>query len=158
VRLEEVEIVSISKIMETAMDKLTIRILAVISILMISGPVIAVDGADAQKAATEIRASIKEGKFELLWETQTSNYFKKAMKKDAFIANMTIGKAQVGPQKESKYIDVAIRRDPSTGFDGDIYVFTYSATYSGGKLFEQLSLIKEDDKFKMYGLWATPAQ
>jgi hypothetical protein len=121
---------------------------------------IAADQDEATKAAKDILASIQKQQFEKLWNTQTSEFFKSKMTKDSFIANLTLGRQQIGAPTETKFIDMAYTQiDPSTGFKGEIYAFNYLTTYSVGKFYERIVVVKEKDgKFRLSGLWGAPAQ
>jgi hypothetical protein len=118
------------------------------------------DQDDALKAAKEILSSLQQKKFETLWNNQTGEFFKSKTTKDSFIANLTIGRLQLGTPSESKFIEmVYAQSDPATGFKGEIYTFIYLNKYSSGKFYERIVVVKEKDgKFRLSGLWGAPEQ
>ena len=121
---------------------------------------LAADQDDARKAASEILASLRSGQYVKLWDTQTSAFFKSKLTKDSFLANMTIGRQQLGsPIGDPKFVDMAYsQNDPSTGFKGEIYAFNFLSSYSTGNFYERIVVVKEQDgKFRMSGLWGAPA-
>jgi hypothetical protein len=117
------------------------------------------DQEDATKAAAEILTSIHEQKFEKLWTTQTSEWYKSKVTKESFIANLTLGRQPLGLPQDIKFIDMAYAKmDASTGYQGDIYAFNYLTTYAVGKFYERVVVIKEKDgAFRLSGLWGAPA-
>lgn len=123
------------------------------------GMAIASDQDDATRAAKEILVSLHAKQFEKLWNTQTSPYFSKNLTKDSFLANLTMGRAQIGSLVESKFIDMSYSQiDPATGFKGEIYGFNFLTTYSSGKFYERVVVVKDTDgKFRLAGLWGTAA-
>jgi len=127
--------------------------------LFLSTAALATDQDEAVKASKDIVASIQQRNFEKLWNSQTSKFFKSKITKDSFIANLTLGRQQLGTAVESKFIDMTYAQsDPSTGYKGEIYAFNYLNSYTSGKFYERIVVIKEDDgKFRLSGLWGAPA-
>ncbi len=119
----------------------------------------AADQDEAVKASKDILTSIQQKQFEKLWNTQMSKWFKTKVTKESFIANLTLGRQQFGTPGESKYIDMAYSKtDQSTGYQGEIYAFNYLNTYTAGKFYERIVVIKEDDgKFRLAGLFGAQA-
>lgn len=117
------------------------------------------DREDAEKAAKQILVSLQSKKYEVLWNTQMSEFFRSKMTKDSFLANMTMGRLQLGAATDSKFIDMAYSQvDPATGTKGEIYAFNYLNTYPAGKFYERIVVIKEKDGiFRLAGLWGSPA-
>lgn len=117
------------------------------------------DREEADKAAKAILDSLQAGKYELLWNTQMSEFFRSKMTKDSFLANMSIGRQQLGPLSSSKFVDMAYSQaDPTTGTKGEIYAFNYLNSYATGNFYERVVVIKErDGKFRLAGLWGSPA-
>ena len=143
------------------MNKLITGLLLAMSLIFaFSRPAIAGDQDDALKAAKEILISLQQKKFETIWDTQTSEFFKSKTTKNSFIANMTLGRQQLGTPKESKFVDMAYAQsDPPTGFKGEIYAFNYLNTYEAGNFYERIVVVKEKDgRFRLSGLWGAPAQ
>jgi len=116
------------------------------------------DQEEAAKAAREILMSIQQRQFEKLWDTQTSTFFKEKMTRDSFMANLSLGRQQLGAPGESKFVDMAYSQfDSTTEYRGEIYAFNYLNTYSAGKFYERIVVIKEPDgKFRLSGLWGSP--
>ena len=88
-----------------------------------------------------------------------SEFFRSKMTKNSFLANMTMGRQQIGAWTESKFIDMAYSQiDPASGTKGEIYAFNYLSTYTAGKFYERVVVIKEKDgKFRLAGLFGSPA-
>ena len=115
-------------------------------LLIMPGLAAASDQEDATKAAQEILQSLQQGQFESLWNTQTSKFFQSRITKDSFIANLAISRPQLGTPGASKRVDMAYSQtDPSTGFKGEIYAFNYLNSYSNGKFYERIVVVKETD-------------
>lgn len=118
----------------------------------------AADQDEATKAAREILASLHDKQFEKLWNSQTSDFFKSKVTKDSFFADLTIVGRQLGSPGESKFINMAYSPDPSSELTGEIYSFNFLNSYSAGKFYEQIIVVKEKDgKFRLAGLWRVPA-
>jgi hypothetical protein len=141
------------------MKKLFISLLILISVALAASTSFAGDREDAEKAAKQILTSLQSKKYEVLWNTQMSEFFRSKMTKDSFLANMTMGRQQLGTVTDSKFIDMAYSQvDPATGTKGEIYAFNYLNTYSVGKFYERIVVIKEKDGiFRLAGLWGSPA-
>ncbi len=119
----------------------------------------ATDQDEALKASRDILTSIQQKQYEKLWKSQVSQFFKSKITKDSFIANLTLGRQQLGAPGESKFIDITYAQtDPATGYKGEIYSFNYLDTYAAGKFYERIVVIKEQDgKFRLSGIWSAPA-
>jgi hypothetical protein len=118
------------------------------------------DQDDARKAASNVLALLHSGQYTNLWDMQTSAFFKSKLTKDSFLANMALGRQQLGnPVGDPKFVDMAYSQsDPSTGLKGEIYGFNFLTSYSVGNFYERIVVIKEQDgKFRMAGLWGAPA-
>lgn len=142
-------------------SKLSLRILVLILMCWRLASSAAADDQDAaaSTAARDILRSIQGRQYEKLWNTQTSDWYRQKTTKDSFMAGITIGRQQLGPAVDSKFLDMQHSRiDPTTGYQGEIYRFSYLNTYGAGKFYEQIVVIKESDgKFRMSGLWWAPA-
>jgi hypothetical protein len=113
---------------------------------------------DAIAAAKAIMASLTEKSYQHLWDEQTSNWFKQRINKDSFLANVTMGRFQVGKVKTSKVIDVTFTTtDPGSGFRGKIYTVNFSNSYETGDFYERIVVIEEGGRFLMSGFNAVPA-
>lgn len=136
-----------------------LAICAVAIALAASPRAMAADQDDAALAARGIVTSLQQRQFEKLWNEQTSEFFKARLTKDSFLANMSLGRQQFGAAMSSTFIDMAYSQfDPGSGLRGEIYAFNYLNVYAGGKFFERIVVLKEKDgKFRLSGLWGTPA-
>ena len=115
---------------------------------------------EAALAAREILASLQAREFEKLWNSQTSDWYKATLTRDSFLANLTIGRQQLGaPLGSPKLIDSAYSKsDPLSGFQGEIYAFNYLSSYTAGSFYERIVVVKEaDGKFRLSGLFGAPA-
>lgn len=141
------------------MKKFFVLMLILMSAALATSKSFAGDREDAEKAAKQILASLQGKKYEVLWNTQMSEFFRSKMTKDSFLANMTMGRQQLGDATGSKFIDMAYSQvDPATGTQGEIYAFNYLSTYTAGKFYERIVVIKEKDgNFRLAGLWGSPA-
>jgi len=128
-------------------------------LLLASTSSFASDQDDAAKAAKDILKALQSGQYNTLWDSQVSEFFKSKMTKDSFLANMTLGRKQLGTPGETKFVDMAYSQtDPATGMTGEIYAFNYLNTYSAGKFYERIVVLKEKDgRFRLAGLWGAPA-
>jgi hypothetical protein len=143
------------------MKSMLLRAFLSMLLILISGLSMAADKEDAEKAASDILASLRDNQYSKLWDSQTGAFFKSRMTKQSFLANMSMGRPQLGaPIGKPTFIDMAYsKKDPSTGFEGEIYAFNYLSSYSTGKFYERIVVAKEKDgKFRMTGLWGAPAQ
>jgi hypothetical protein len=117
------------------------------------------DPDNASKAAKDILSSIHQKQFVDVWDSQTSAWYKAKITKDSFIANLTLGRQPLGSVVDTKFVDMAYSQtDPSSGYQGEIYAFNYLTTYTVGKFYERVVVIKESDgKFRLSGLFGAPA-
>lgn len=113
----------------------------------------------SEKAARDILRLLSEKKYGDLWDGQVSDWFKAKKNKDAFVADMTIGRSQFGELLTSVLVSAdAANYDPTTGYRGPIGSVTFINTYTGGKFFERFVVIKEKDgNFRLAGLWGDVA-
>lgn len=141
------------------MKKSFVSTLILISAVLAASTSFAGDREDAEKAAKQVLALLQSKKYEVLWNTQMSDFFRSKMTKDSFLANMTIGRQQLGAATDSKFVDMAYSQvDPATGTKGEIYAFNYLNTYIAGRFYERIVVIKEKDgNFRLAGLWGSPA-
>ena len=141
------------------MKSILLKLLLCLCVFVFSGISQAADQEDAAKAAKEILSSLREKQYEKLWSSQMSEFFRSKQTKDSFMANMTMGRQQLGVPGETKFIDMAYsQNDPGSGMKGEIYAFNYLNTYASGKFYERIVVIKEkDDKFRLAGLWGALA-
>ncbi|RIA31895.1 uncharacterized protein DUF4019 [Ectopseudomonas oleovorans] len=119
-----------------------------------------VNKAASEKAARNILKLLSEKKYADLWDGQISDWFKLKKNKDAFVADMTIGRSQLGELSASELVSAeGTNYDPSTGYKGPIYSVTFINTYTSGKYFERLVVIKEKDgDFRLAGIWGSTVE
>ena len=115
---------------------------------------------DARITSGRIMDLISGGNYAEVWDSHMSDFFQSSMTRDAFLANLTIGRQMLGQFVEGELIDMAYSdNDPQSGYQGSVYAFNYANTYSGLRMYERVVLIDEDgDGFKLAGFWANPAQ
>ncbi|MEW6427911.1 MAG: DUF4019 domain-containing protein [Thermodesulfobacteriota bacterium] len=113
----------------------------------------------SEKAAANILSMLAKKQYYDLWDSQISDWFKRTVTKEAFIANMTLGRARIGELVDSKTISNDFSDfDPSSGYKGTIHSVTFLNTYTNGKFFERIVVIKEKDgSFRLAGIWGDDA-
>lgn len=141
------------------MKTLLRNLLFLVGLLALGSAAFSGDQEDAEKAAGEVLSSLQSRNYEKLWNTQMSAFFKSRVTKDSFLANMTMGRQQLGSPGESRFLDMAYSKsDPASGIKGEIYAFNYLNAYAAGRFYERIVMIKEQDgKFRLAGLWGSPA-
>jgi hypothetical protein len=124
-------------------------------------PALAAEQDDATAATDEIMSLLASRQFSVIWDQKTSAWMKQqAINRDAFMANLTMGRAQLGSLVSSRFITSEFAtQDPGSGTTGRIYANTYLNEYNVGKFYERIVVIKEaDGRFRLSGLWGSPAQ
>ena len=116
----------------------------------------AADKDEAARAAQHILATLQQQQFEQLWDSQTSEFFKRQITRESFIENLTLGRQQLGAPGASAFMQVTMATsDPASGYTGEIYVFNYRNAYASGEYLERIVVVKDDDgEFRLSGLWA----
>lgn len=118
------------------------------------------DADDATSSASRILKKLQSNSFGDLWDNDTSAWFKVKMTRASFLANMSLGRAQLGPVlAPSEFIDMAYAKsDPTVSFVGEIYAFTFLSTYQAGRFYEKVVVIKDPDgTFRLSGIFGAPA-
>lgn len=118
------------------------------------------DREKATAAANAVMRSIAKKEFGLLWDTQTSDWYKKLFEnnRESFLANAAITRGQFGTLTSSKLLNTFFSTlDPSTGFKGKIYTMNFSNAYDTGNFYERVVLIEEAGRFVMSGHHTVPA-
>lgn len=138
-------------------------IVVVLLFLFVLPEVSTANDTDVAKAASDnIMLEISQGNYKAVWNKHVSSWFKSKITQDTFLANLSLGRTTLGKRINSKLniIDVAYaKNDPATGYQGDVYAFTYKNEYVGAVLYERVVVINEDGNgFKMAGFWPTPVQ
>jgi len=142
------------------MINMFVRIFFSIFLTLSWGISVAADQDDARRAASDILTSLRTGQYPKLWDSQTSEFFKSKLTRDSFVANMSMGRQQLGsPTGDPRFVDMAYSQsDPATGFKGEIYAFNFLCSYSAGNFYERIVVVKESDgKFRLSGIWGSPA-
>ena len=113
----------------------------------------------AEASARQLIGNLGAQKYQTVWDQETSGWFKQRTTENAFLANMTMGRASLGNLNKVTLVstDHSIQ-DPTSGYQGDIYVFTFRDTYSVGDFFERIVVIKENDgEYRLSGIFGSPA-
>lgn len=112
----------------------------------------------AEKAVRDIMVLLGQSRFADVWDSRTSDWFKTKVTRDAFLANMTLGRGKLGRLEESKLVSIDhAEHDPTTGYKGSIYAAQFLNTYAGGRFFERIVVIREKDAYKLSGIWGEVA-
>lgn len=117
------------------------------------------DESEARNVSDKINTLMSKGEYSTVWSDHMSNSFGSTMTKDSFLANLSIGRSMFGKRVNSKFIEsVYSTTDPASGYQGDIFSFTYLNTYTGVKMYERIVVINEGGLgFKLAGFWGNPA-
>ena len=112
----------------------------------------------AEKAAREIVQALAEQKYKLVWEEKVSGWFKKQVTQDAFLSNMSMGRVQLVSLQSSALVSSEhASRDPTTGYEGDIYAFVFRDKYSVGEFYERIVVTKDaDGQYRLSGIFGSP--
>jgi len=112
----------------------------------------------AQQSGEDIVKALGQQKYKLVWDEKVSQWFKKQVTEDGFLANMSMGRAQLGSMQSTSLVSSEYAStDPSSGFRGDIYALTFRSKYANGELYERIVVIKDiDGQFKLSGIFASP--
>ncbi|RLU01782.1 DUF4019 domain-containing protein [Ketobacter sp.] len=115
---------------------------------------------EAYAASENIIDLIGSGKYNQVWNSYMSPFFKSTMTEDSFKANLVLGRQMLGARKSKKLIDKQHTiGDRTTGYQGSVYAFNYKNTYGSAALYERVVVINQDGKgFKLAGFWVQPAQ
>jgi hypothetical protein len=112
----------------------------------------------AQKAAEDILRSFDNGQFKTVWDQKVSQYVKERTSEDVFLSSMSIGRPALG-----KLIDLTsvgrdhFSRDPTTGYEGDIYGITFRSKYTSGEFYERVVVVKDADGiYKLANISGSP--
>jgi hypothetical protein len=112
----------------------------------------------AEDAAKQIKSEIDSDHFADVWDNHIAAPFKSHMTKQAFMANLSMGRAQVGKFVSGSFVSMTYATSDPSGYTGEIYGFTYLDTYANGKFYDRLVVIKEKDgQFRLAGLFSAPA-
>jgi hypothetical protein len=112
----------------------------------------------AEQAAQSIISALGQQNYKLVWDQKTSGWFKQHVTSDAFLSNMAMSRGQLGTlQSTSLVTQEHATSDPSTGYQGDIYAFTFRDKYSAAEVYDRIVVIKDSDgQYKLSGIFAAP--
>jgi hypothetical protein len=128
-----------------------------LSMLLAAKPALTQEAA-ALTAAENILRDLGTGKILDVWEHRVSKFTKDRMPKDAFLAQMSMARTQLGDFVEQKLVSTQhADRDPQSGFVGDIYFVMFRATYSAGEYFVSVAVVKDNDgEYRYSGIFGSP--
>jgi hypothetical protein len=130
-----------------------LAIVAQCSALLLSKPALTQEAA-AQQAAEDVVRTLAAGHYKTVWDQKTSKWLKDRWTEDGFLSFMAAGRPQLGNLLSLKYVTTAhYDKDPSTGYEGDIYSVTFRDKYSTGEYYEYVIVIKDvDGQYRFSGL------
>jgi len=119
----------------------------------------AADKVAAEKSGEGIVNAFGTRKYKLVWDQMTSQWFKSRVTEEAFLANLSMGRAQLGAMQSTKLVSTDYAtQDPSSGYQGSIYAMMFRSKYASTDIFERIVVIKDGDgNFRLSGFFATPA-
>ena len=142
------------------MNKVLAVIVAILIPLFVPHATEAAEKDDAISAAKAIRQSLAQGDYDILYDTQTSLFYRQRTPRAQFIQILKQGRAQLGPVQSTKQLSYQVSEDDAaTGYKGTIYAVDYLCKYQGGAaFFERVVVVQDTDgKFRLSGIWAQPA-
>ena len=114
---------------------------------------------DEYNAALQVSEKIidllGQEKYEQVWDSYMSPFFKSSMNKQSYTTHLTQGRQSLGPRRVKNLIDSQYSAgDYASGYQGSVYAFTYQNTYENAALYERVVVINQDGKgFKLSGFW-----
>lgn len=137
-----------------------IKLLAIVIgsvVLLVARPAEAQD-AVAQQAAEDIVRSLAAGQFKDVWNQKVSKFLKDRVSEDVFLANMAMGRPQLGKLVSLKLVSSnRLSKDPATGFEGDIFFVVFRNAYAAGEFYEHVAVVKDaDGKYRFSGINGAP--
>lgn len=129
--------------------------LVIIFALNLTSIALASDADDARQAADIIMTKMSQGDYKSVWDNDMSQLFRSKFTKDSFLANLTSGRSMLGAKVEGKLFEYTrTTGDSASGYQGDIYAFTYKNVYKGATVYEKVVVINENgDGFKLAGFF-----
>lgn len=117
------------------------------------------DAKIAVNAAEGILKNFAVNQYKQVWSQQTSKFFKDRMKESEFITGISFQRSSLGTLNSHKIEDVKyFSRDPSSGFQGDIFAVMFRTNYNAGEFLEQIVVVKDaDGTYRMSGFHGVPA-
>jgi len=135
------------------------RTVLAISALVIGFASHGAEADNAESSAEKILRLLGESNYGELWGCCVSTDVKAILTRDAFIAQMSIGRAPFGspadPPKmiSSTFATVAPSVSGAGTKSGRFYSFTYATSYQTAKYYEAISVVLEPDGiFRMWGI------
>lgn len=134
------------------------RLLYVLMILFVTATPALAQQDKAQSAAESILKSLAAGQYRLVWDQQTSQWFRTHATEEQFLANMSMGRPQLGTLQKLSLVSMDhTNKDPVTGFEGDIYAVTFHSKYTAGEFYERVVVLKEaDGVYRLAGIFGSP--
>lgn len=116
------------------------------------------DISDARAAGLDILLKLEQGKVKETWDTDVSSWFKDQMTRDAFLANMAFTRAQLGAPSSSRVLIQQMKADalPVYSYKGSTYSFMFKTVYPAANFYENVILVREGDRYKVFGLTFLP--
>ena len=110
---------------------------------------------DAIAAAKVVMAAFAEKKFDLIWDTLASDWYKYTMgnTRELFIFGLTSARRQIGRLTSSTVLHVRYDApQPTWALKGKSYAVVFENVYTTGTRYEGVLLYEENGQFKMAGL------
>jgi hypothetical protein len=113
---------------------------------------------EAQKSAMEILRSFSNGEFKGVWDGKVSKFLKDRVPEDVFLANMSMGRPSLGVLQDAKLVSSQhLKKDPVSGYEGDIYFLIFRTTYTTGQYFEHVAVVRDvDGEYRFSGIAGAP--
>lgn len=112
----------------------------------------------ATKAAESILRNLAAGQVKQVWNSQTSNFFKKLTDENSFILGMSqrsgLGNLNTVSATSARHFT----KDPQSGYEGDMYVVDFKNTYAAGTFLERVVVLNENGVYRMSGIHIAPTQ
>ncbi len=139
-------------------SKATLLLSLVLLMSLTCQPVLADQTDDARMVAIGILKKFETKNNSDVWESHVSDWFKKKITRDAFLANMTITQSQLGGIGSGRTLiqQNTADGDPQTGYTGKVYSFLFATTYPLAKVYEMIVLIRESTNYRLSGIYYTP--
>ena len=109
--------------------------------------------------AKTVLGLIKDGKFNTVWNTHISAFFKKNLNQDVFVGNLSQGRVNAGLMQSSRLVDVTYSaKDILSGYVGNIYTVRFLNKYEHQTSFDYVILIREaDGQWRVSAMGGAPA-
>ncbi len=133
-------------------------ILAVMLVGMLSAAPVEAQDTAARQLARQFLSLIDQGQSPNAYRL-CAQYFTSRMTEDAFSAQISVWRAQLGgPAQQRNLVQESVMdRDPQTGQPMTINFFRFRATFPNGSVIEDVTLIQEGGQWKVAGIYRFPA-